>query len=225
MEQTMKEYSAGVRFGTYETLRILVPGFYFIFLSYVYLAVFTLSFYPFDTWEIGIPTFLIGGLLAGLTLYAKESPKKRKAFQTNQPSQYILERSRRVKDAPAMNEDEARQLYFYVLNHYMPTAAHEKIFFFGTIYHIMISIRRTSFGFGIVGLVLLAVDFGLKSHFFIQSVIPVLLVWVIYVVNVRYNKADRKMQENYQDQIFWLSMNTQLVDGLIAQRMHLDRTL
>jgi hypothetical protein len=220
----MKENSPGTHFGSYEILRILVPGYYFVFVSYVYAAVFTLSIYPFDTWEIGIPTFFIGGLLAGLTLYAKESPKKRKAFQSNQPSQFILERSRRVKDAPAMDENEARQLYFYILNHYIPETAHEKIFFFGTIYHVMISIRRTSFGFGMVGMVLLAVDFTMKSHFAVTSVLPVALVWLIYAMNVRYNKADRKMQENYQDQIFWLSMNTKLVDDLIAQRMHLERT-
>ena len=191
---------------------------------YVYAAAFAFSISPFDTWEIGIPTFFIGGLLAGLTLYAKESPKKRRAFQSNQPSQFLLERSRRVKDAPAMDDDEARQLYFYILNHYIPETVHEKIFFFGTMYQVMISIRRTSFGFGIVGLVLLAVDFTMKSHFALASVLPVALVWLIYATNVRYNKADRKMQENYQDQIFWLSMNTKLVDDLIAQRMHLDRT-
>ncbi|MGA9406942.1 MAG: hypothetical protein WBW71_07400 [Bacteroidota bacterium] len=221
----MKENSPGTQFGWYEILRILIPGFYFIFVSYVYAAAFALSIYPFDTWEIGIPTFFIGGLLAGLTLYAKESPKKRKAFQSNQPSQFILERSRRVKDAPAMDENEARQLYFYILNNYMPSPAHEKIFFFGTIYHIMISIRRTSFGFGLVGFVLLAVDVTMKSHLVLLSVLPVALVWLIYAMNVRYNKADRKMQENYQDQIFWLLMNTKLVDDLIAQRMHVDRTV
>jgi membrane protein implicated in regulation of membrane protease activity len=223
VEYRMKENSAGIQFGWYEILRILVPGFYFIFVSYVYAAAFTLSIYPFDTWEIGIPAFFIGGLLAGLTLYAKESPKKRKAFQSNQPSQFILERSRRVKDAPAIDENEARQLYFYILNHYIPESFQEKIFFFGTIYHTMISIRRTSFAFGVVGLVLLAVDFTMKSHFAVVSVLPVALVWLLYAMNVRYNKADRKMQENYQDQIFWLSMNTKLVDDLIAQRMHLDR--
>ena len=220
----MKEQSAVTHFGWYEILRIVIPGFYFVFLSYMYAAIFALSIYPFDTWEIGIPTFFLGGILAGLTLYAKESPKKRKAFQSNQPSQYILERSRRVKDAPAMNEDEARRLYFYILNHYMPAAAHEKIFFFGMTYHIMISIRRTSFGFGIVGLLLLGVDFALKAHFVLQSVLPVTTVWLVYVLNVRYNKADRKMQENYQDQIFWLSMNTKLVDELISQRMHLEQS-
>jgi len=220
----MKDRSSTTHFGWYEILRILVPGFYFVFLCYVYSAVFNLSIYPFDTWEIGVPTFFIGGLLAGLTLYAKESPKKRKAFQSNQPSQFILERSRRVKDAPAMDDNDARRLYFYILNHYMPEEAQEKIFFFGTVYHVMISIRRTSFGFGLVGLVLLIVDYTMKSHFELASVLPIAVVWLVYAVNVRYNKADRNMQENYHDQIFWLTMNTKLVDDLIAQRMHLDHT-
>ena len=123
-----------------------------------------------------------------------------------------------------MDENEAQRLYFYILNNYMPGPAHEKIFFFGTIYHVMISIRRSSFGFGIAGLLFLAVDIAMKSHFPLTSVLPVALVWLIYAVNVRYNKADRKMQENYQDQIFWLRMNTPLVDDLIAQRMHQHRS-
>ena len=38
------------------------------------------------------------------------------------------------------------------------------------------------------------------------------------MLNVRYNKADRKMQENFQDQIFWLEMNQSAVDELIVER-------
>ena len=122
-----------------------------------------------------------------------------------------------------MDENEARRLYFYILNHYMPAAAHEKIFFFGTIYHIMISIRRTSFGFGVAGIVFLAIDFTMRGHFSLASVLPIAVVWLVYALNVRYNKADRNMQENYQDQIFWLMMNTKLLDDLIAQRARRDR--
>ena len=220
----MNDRTGLTNFGLYEILRILLPGYYFVFLCYVYAAVFNLSIFPFDTWEIGVPTFLIGGMIAGLTLYAKESPKKRKAFQSNQPSQLILERSRLVKDAPAMDEDEARRLYFYILNNYVPQTAHEKIFFFGTIYHVMISIRRTSFAFGIAGLALLLVGYTTSSHFTLATVLPVAVVWLIYALNVRYNKADRKMQENYQDQIFWLGMNTGLVDDLISRRKHPERS-
>ena len=152
----------------------------------------------------------------------KARRKGKPSRQTNRASFFSIH-CQRVKDAPAMDDREARQLYFYILNHYIPETVHEKIFFFGTIYHVMISIRRTLFGFGIVGLILLAVDFTVKSHFALTSVLPVALAWLVYAMNVRYNKADRKMQENYQNQIFWLSMNTKLVDDLIAQRKHLDR--
>jgi hypothetical protein len=44
------------------------------------------------------------------------------------------------------------------------------------------------------------------------------IVWLIYLLNVRYNKADRKMQENYQDQIYWLQMNNELVEQILRKR-------
>jgi len=34
---------------------------------------------------------------------------------------------------------------------------------------------------------------------------------------VKYNKADRKMQDNYQDQIFWLQMNEELIKDLFKK--------
>ncbi len=45
-----------------------------------------------------------------------------------------------------------------------------------------------------------------------------LLMWLIYLLNVRYNKADRKMQENYKDQIYWLEMNNDLVESLLRKQ-------
>jgi hypothetical protein len=42
-------------------------------------------------------------------------------------------------------------------------------------------------------------------------------VWLVYLLNVRYNKADRKMQENYQDQIFWLQMNNDVVESTLRK--------
>ena len=50
------------------------------------------------------------------------------------------------------------------------------------------------------------------------SIAFTLAVWVIYLLNVRYNKADRKMQENYQDQIFWLELNSDLVEQILRKR-------
>jgi hypothetical protein len=212
----MNDSSSPAHFGRYEMMRIFIPGFFIIFIAYVYIASFSLSAYPFDTWEIGVPTFFIGALIAGLTFYAKESPKKRKAFQTNRPSEYILERSRELKASPAMTEDEAKRMYFYILNRYMPASFHEKIFFFGMIYHVMISIRRTSFWFGVAGICLIIERYVTAGHILPETMLSVVLVWFVYALNVRYNKADRKIQENYLDQIFWLKMNDQLVSEVLT---------
>jgi hypothetical protein len=161
--------------------------------------------------------FAFVAIIAGLTMYAKESAKRRRAFVQNQPSQFLLERSRMMKGGAALSDDDARRLYFYILNNHMPAAFHEKIFFFGTIYHIMILIRRTSFWFAIASV--LAVGFEIAQGVSLSEhqglAVFTLAVLLIYFLNVRYNKADRKMQENYQDQIFWLQMNHELVEDLL----------
>ncbi len=207
------------RFSTFEIIRILVPGAYFIFLAYALSIGFEITLLPFASWAFGLPLFLLGSLVAGLSFYYKETPKKRKAFQTNQPSIYILERSREISAAAPLTEDDARHLYFYILNHLMPVTVHDKIFFFGMIYHIMINIRRTSFWFGIAGILALIIQIAMLQQTSLSAVSVVAVIWFVYGMNVRHNKADRKMQENYQDQIFWLEMNKHTVDTLINQRI------
>ena len=209
---------SSTRFAFFEIVRILVPGAYFIFLTYSVSLGFGINLYPFASWEFGIPFFFLVALIAGLSFYSKETPKKRKAFQENQPSIYILDRSREISSSHPLTEDEARRLYFYILNHHMPVTVHDKIFFFGMIYHIMINIRRTSFWFGVIGITALIVQIAATQLTTTPAVSVVVLIWIIYGMNVRHNKADRKMQENYQDQIFWLEMNKETVDTLIHQR-------
>ncbi len=86
------------------------------------------------------------------------------------------------------------------------------------IYHIMINIRRTSFWFGLLGIIALVIQIAATQNTNMIAVTTVFIIWLVYGLNVRYNKADRKMQENYQDQIFWLEMNTEIVDSLIRKR-------
>ncbi len=210
--------SSSSRFASFEFLRIIVPGTYVICIVFTFLTVFGIYSLQFKFSDLSVLIFFVGSILAGLTFYAKETPKKRKAFQTNQPSIFILERSRELTATKPLSEDEARRLYFYLLNHEMPITVHDKIFFFGMIYSIMINIRRTSFWFGLVGILALIIQVVSQSAFSQQAFASVVIIWVIYAVNVRYNKADRKMQENYQDQIFWLEMNIKKVDELIIQR-------
>lgn len=207
-------------FGLYETVRILIPGFYFSTLLLFFVLCFT---GPLATVSVGgsmlLLVFLFVALVSGLTMYAKEATKRRKAFVENQPSNFLKERSKTLRDTELLDDDSARKLYFYLLNHHVPASFHDKIFFFGTIYHIMILLRRTTFWFAIVSIVGIFVQFAAGKTFADQgaSILFVAAVWLIYLLNVRYNKADRKMQENYQDQIFWLEMNQDLVESTIKQ--------
>lgn len=122
-----------------------------------------------------------------------------------------------MDDPASLSEDEARRLYFYILNNHIPGVFHEKIFFFGTVYNIMIQIRRTSFWFAVVSLVVAAFELaeGRSLRELQALILFTIVVWLIYLLNVRYNKADRKMQENYQDQIYWLQMNNDVVEKVL----------
>jgi hypothetical protein len=207
-------------FGLYEATRILVPGFYFASLSalFFYSFVFRYISFPIEN-TLWIVLFLFLMLVSGLTMYAKETTKRRRAFVENQPSAFLQDIVRHFSATNILDEAEARQLYFYILNHFIPPTFHEKVFFFGTVYHIMNQIRRTSFWFAIMSIMCLAVQTALGISFWDQQglISFCLLVSLIYLLNVKYNKADRKMQENYQDQIFWLQMNRGIVKDLFEK--------
>jgi hypothetical protein len=215
------EYSSLTKF---ELTRILVPGFYFAVLVSMFIRIFI------SPLLVGDPTpgrvllmFLLVTLVSGLTLYAKETPKRRRAFVENQPSAHLLQLSRSLAKVEPLTEDDARHLYFYILNNVMPGAIQEKIFLFGTIYYVMIQIRRTSFWFGIVALAGTIAFLSFQQPSAPELSAPLLftaLVWVVYGLNVRYNKADRKMQENYRDQIFWLDLHRDIVADLLKKRSH-----
>lgn len=84
----------------------------------------------------------------------------------------------------------------------------------------MIQIRRTSLWFAVLA-TLSAVAFVVSSpDGQVVNTLSLLasIVWLIYLLNVRYNKADRKMQENYRDQIYWLEMNNDLVESLLRKQ-------
>ena len=214
-------------FGTYEAFRIIVPGYYFAtLLMCLVWAVANALGHSIDAGELRLLlVFIAVGLISGLTLYAKESTKRRKAFQENQPSLYLKTKARAMSDLPVLEETDALQLYFFILNNYIPIVFHEKIFFFGTIYHIMIQIRRTSLWFAV--LATLTTGALAASGIGVSALGPLSLlagiIWLIYLLNVRFNKADRKMQENYQDQIFWLQMHDDLIVDLLRKRNAIER--
>jgi hypothetical protein len=207
-------------FGLYEATRILIPGFYFASLCALFFYACVCRYIP-PPADHGyfVILFLFLVIVSGLTLYAKETTKRRRAFTENQPSAFLQDSARRHSAAQMLNEAEARQLYFYVLNHFIPAAFHEKVFFFGTVYHIMIQIRRTTFLFAVLSLACFIIQTATGIALLEQQGLISFTVFVtlIYLLNVKYNKADRKMQENYQDQIFWLQMNEDLIQDLFKK--------
>lgn len=212
--------SNGSSFGFYEATRILVPGFYFASLCTFFFFAFLSRYFPLNVNQgYYVIFFLFLIIVSGLTMYAKETTKRRRAFVENKPSAFLQNIARRHSAMQMLNDMEARQLYFYILNHFISSAFHEKVFFFGTVYHIMIQIRRTSFWFAILSLICLAIETATGTVLMEQQglIYFCILIWMIYLLNVKYNKADRKMQENYQDQIFWLQMNEDLIKDLFKK--------
>ncbi|MEX2116343.1 MAG: hypothetical protein WEB37_05610 [Bacteroidota bacterium] len=209
-----------VLFGQHEWIRILIPGFFFTVLLSLFYESF-LTRYLLVRLDLFLTLLLFAGftLAAGLTMYARETPKRRKAFQENQPSQYLSAKARTMKGMNLLDAAEAQRLYFYILNIHIPPAFYEKIFLFGTVYHIMVQIRRTTFWFALTGtlaaLYQISAGIGLADQ---QGLMVFTIgVWLLYVLNIRHNKADRKMQENYQDQILWLQMNNNLVEDVLRR--------
>ena len=216
----MNQNSATTSFGLYEALRILVPGYYFTTLLMIFLQALTLNYIPtiprFSFWA----WFVFITLISGLSMYAQESAKLRRAFLHNQPSAFLQTKARISPDSTPLSDDEARRLYFYILNTFVPRTFHEKISYFGMVYHIMTQIRRSSLWFAAIASVAVVVKYLQGSQ--LQELETLAgyagVLWVLYMLYARSNKADRKMQENYQDQIFWLEMNDEVVKDTLKRR-------
>ncbi len=211
-------HSNRTTFGIYEFFRIIIPGFYFTSLLFLLMHLFLNRFLTFEFTSIQLLLlFFLFLMTSSFTMYAKETTKRRKAFIENLPSSYIQQLARKMPTYPPLEEVEARQIYFYILNNYIPAVFHEKIFYFGSIYHIMIQTRRTSFWFALISILCIVIQLASGCLLIeMQGLIMFsIFVWFIYLLNVRYNKADRKMQENYRDQIFWLQLNQSILNEVL----------
>ncbi len=201
-----------------EFARMFIPGLYFGLISL--LLLWALVYANPEVQLTGIQVLLLFFFLSftsGLTMYLRETPKKRRAFAENQPSQVIQQMARTMKGVEALSDDDARRLYFYFLNNHISPVAHEKIFFFGAVYHIVVHIRRTTFWFAVLTSLLLGfyATQGLPVAELHALIILSVALWCVYALNVQYNKADRNMQENYKDQILWVELNRELVEKTI----------
>ncbi|MCX7983285.1 MAG: hypothetical protein N3A63_00025 [Bacteroidetes bacterium] len=203
-----------------ECVRVLAPGFFFSSFLFLYLKIFFIGNQPVFFSEVSqIMFFFFSLCISGVLLYILESPKRRKAFLKNQPSHYIKMLSQTSSAINPLTDEEATKLYFYILNTLIPERFHEKIIFFGSVYFVIIQLRRIALWFGAIAAFTLLIQHLFYGIYFppVQKTLFMLLTWWIYYLTVRYNKAERKIQEIYDDQIIWLQMNSNTISRLLYQ--------
>jgi len=158
----MKNMSVPIRFGTYEVFRIILPGLYFTGLSCLILYLFCPTrhaFLEFSRHQIFVVSIIAGSIFAGLILYEYDHPKRIKAYESlEMPSEYLKKKlcdkcwfpcENRIKD-----KGEAIDTYFYILFEIFSASAQQRIFYIGSVYHVLADIRMLSFVFGILMLVI-----------------------------------------------------------------------
>ena len=211
----MSNQNSTSSFSKFEIIKILIPGFYFIFLAILFTEIFNFYLFPFSEQQFILPLILLWGTVVGLTIYSLGGSKKRKAFQINQPSIYISNRCKKISPNSLITESEAEQVYYYILNNFVPSIMHEKIFTFGMLFYVLNSIRRITLWFAISSTLFFAFTNESIFDFFSYKGFFIALLWTVYSLNSQFNKADEKMQDNYSAQILWMQLNSATVDAVI----------
>ena len=96
----------------------------------------------------------LGGVFLGLALYAYDHPKRIAAYrELEMPSLYLkgklcdscsIQCENRIKD-----EGDAIDSYFYVFYEIFGSGVQERVFYIGSVYHVLADIRMLSFTFGV----------------------------------------------------------------------------
>ena len=105
-------------FGLLETLRVVLPGYYFSATAYLFLSVFGVSVGSLREESL---VSLIVGLGVGFGLYSLNLPNKRRVYNSNQPSQHLRKFSQELSNQLgrpeiALSDFQAVGTYLYVLN-------------------------------------------------------------------------------------------------------------
>lgn len=147
-----------VKFGTYEIFRIILPGFYCVTLLSITIFLFTPTrqiFIGFSQHQVFLFAVVAGGVFLGLMLYAYDHPKKIAAYRNlEMPSIHLKRKLCDKCSSPCENkikgEGEAIDTYFYVLYEIFSPGVQQRIFYIGSVYHMLADIRLLSFIFGVI---------------------------------------------------------------------------
>ena len=203
-------------FGIFETFRILIPGYFAALYSGWYLTLFWPSAAEYlANSKLATATFFGFGLLAGFLLYLQKMPSDPRKVKDLLPSQAILEKASKLSHP--MDFGQATNLYFYLLNNYIPDAMRERIYFYGNIYRVGQKTWLLSIVFGLLGLLTAAAKCiagqgppraGPASAYF---------AILIGTFAVAYLRAPSRYIEILRGQRQWLEMRRALVESLIRE--------
>jgi hypothetical protein len=224
-------------FGINETLRIIVPGYYLLAALSLYLHVICPKLLA-ESFP-GSFVAIVAGLILGLILYSFNHPNRRDAYKRGLPSAELMKRSKTLKGATALDKNQAKQLYFYILNNFMPQTFHEVVMVKGALYYCITYVREISASLALLGLLTAAVayihhcfhgvwawswcgfDFFVNGWRICGMLLYIVVQFVTYVCLWYHspneeNRADAMLHGIYDDQIKWMEMNSPLVNDLIT---------
>jgi hypothetical protein len=222
-------------FGTNETLRIVVPGYYFLAMLHLYLGALNRNILHALGSEVGLFMFLIVGLAVGFVFFTLNYPNRRMAYTQGQPSEYLLKRSKELAKewgSPPieLRDGEHIQLYLYILNNFIPQTFHEVVMVRGGLYFCITYVWSISLLWCILSalsLVLLCllrclgysslVPLGINSYLLLS--LYCVLQFVMFAILYFPKRADRILKLLFYDQTEWMKLNEPLITYLLEKRL------
>jgi|SRR5579863_4047505 len=223
-----------VSFGARETLTIIIPGYYFLAMLYLYVAALNREWIRTFEGETGLFLFLIIGLAVGFIFFTFNWPNRRKAYNTGQPSDYLWKMScelSKKQSLPGLELDKKNrehvQLYLYILNNFLPSTFHEVIIVRGGLYFCITYVWLISLIWFVVGGLtfavlnlkcIIALPFELGAESRLTMLVYSVFQFVIFAFLFFPKRVDRIVQVLYYDQIEWMKLNQKLVTHLLKDR-------
>jgi hypothetical protein len=211
-------------FGLLETLRVVLPGYYFSATGYVLLFVLGVAVGPLKEESL---VSLVIGLGVGFGLYSLNLPNKRAVYEKNQPSEHLQklshEMSRRLNRPEIdLKKFDAVGTYLYVLNNYFPQTFHEVVMVRGALWYCMTYFGMISLFFSFLATVALALSYipCISVHFAHLGSAAVFIVAELGlgILIFTTGRTDRMLQAVYKDQILWMDLNKRLLEYILSKR-------
>jgi hypothetical protein len=210
-------------FGLLETLRVVLPGYYFSATAYVFLSVLGASVGPLKEESL---VSLVVGLGVGFGLYSLNLPNKLRVYNKDQPSEHLRKFSHEIAEKLhrpeiQLTKFQAVGTYLYVLNNYFPQTFHEVVMVRGALWYCMTYFGITSLLFGAIASIVAIADhvpclswaWRAGPYLVVFAVAELGLAFVIFITG----RTDRMLQAVYKDQILWMDLNKRLLEYILSK--------